>query len=97
MLWQLDSLCFGKWELVVRLSMVTRHWDGQLGNHDAFRCGDKWILSSSKYTYTASCLVHVKGSLPEGKVAAGIGRGHFNLVLRSKVNGVVPSFLCMPI
>lgn len=74
MLWQLDFVFFGKWELVVRLGMVTRHWDGQLGNHDAVRCGDKWFLSSSKCTYTASCLVHVKGSLPEGKVAAGIGR-----------------------
>lgn len=43
MLWQLDSVCFGKWELVVRLGMVTRHWDGQLGNYDAVHCGEKWI------------------------------------------------------
>lgn len=74
MLWQLDAVCFRKWELVVRLGMVTRHRDGQLGNHDAVHCGDKWFLPSSKCIYTASCLVHVKGSLSEGKVAAGIGR-----------------------
>lgn len=58
-------------------------------------CSSLWgqvvFLFSSKCTYIASCLVHCKGSLPEGKVAAGIGRWHLSLVLRSRVNGIVHS------
>jgi hypothetical protein len=47
-------------------------YNGQPGNHDAVHYGDKWFLSSSECTYTTSCLVCIKGSLPEGKVAAGV-------------------------
>jgi hypothetical protein len=67
--WQLDFVCFGEWEVVVTLGTVTRLRDAQSGKHSAVHCEDTRFLSSSKCTYTASYLTHIKSSLCEGKVA----------------------------
>jgi hypothetical protein len=70
-LWQLDSICFGKWELALRLGMVTVYEMDSQRIMVQFVVGNK-VLSSSECIYPASGLVHIKGSLSEGKVAAGI-------------------------